>query len=369
MLLGTGMLTLTVLAAPAAATESQSLYCIDEVDNPPIQTFTVPSGISQLQMTVHGAHGGNPDHGGQGGYAGMVQATFAVGPSGPLRPGQQLDVWVGCYGDEPVGAGYGGAKGSGDHDGATGGGGSAIFDHASQATYVVAGGGGGGGGSASEGGGDGGDGGAEPQAGEGGHGDGGGDGGCAQCQPPGEVNGLAGGSPSGPIPAGGGGGGGGGYTGGGGGTAGQGDLDNSGGGGGGGAGESFVASAATSVAQATSQLADDGLVGFYWNDSQARDPDGDGVPNAHDRCRHSILDDTVLLGRCDSRAANDLKVDGCTITDRIVRIAQRTDTRTQFLRQTRRLAAQLRQAEDITRVERRAIMQCVHKVNVAKLRQ
>jgi hypothetical protein len=130
-----------------------------------------------------------------------------------------------------------------------------------------------------------------------------------------------------------------------------------------------VASSATSVAQATSQLADDGFVGFYWSDSQARDPDGDGVPNAHDRCRHSALEDTIALGRCDSRAVNDLKVDGCTITDRIVRIAEHTDTRTQFLRQARKLTAQLHQSADITRAERRAIMQCVHKVNVAKLRR
>jgi hypothetical protein len=92
-------------AHPAAATDSQAFYCIDDIDNPPIQPFTVASGIAQLEVVLHGAHGSYPGSGALGGFGGYVQATFAVSPDGPLKPGQVLDVWVGCSGDKPVGYG------------------------------------------------------------------------------------------------------------------------------------------------------------------------------------------------------------------------------------------------------------------------
>ena len=158
-------------AHPAAATDSQAFYCIEDVDNPPIQSFTVPSGISQLQLNVQAAHGSTPGLGESGGFGGAVSAVFSVSPDGPIKPGQTLDVWVGCYDEEPVGFGYGGSKGVAQSalagDGGYGGGGSAVIDPVTQLPLLVAGGGGGGGGAGSKGAaGAGGNGGPNPQPGQ-----------------------------------------------------------------------------------------------------------------------------------------------------------------------------------------------------------
>lgn len=352
------------------AAQSQAFHCIDDVDNPPIQQFTVPQNVSEIMFLVQGAHGQNPEgDSGQGGFGGSVQATFAVSPQGPLKPGQSLDVWVGCHlGEAPRGYGNGGGKGVADDpfssDGGPGGGGSAVIDRTSQAPLVVAGGGGGGGGGSFADGGNGGNGGPVAGPGNDGHSGTGGDGGCANCQAVGEIDGLDGGGASARHMSGAGGGGGGGYTGGGGGKGGG----FTGGGGGGGAGSSYIASSAAEVTQTTSQLATDGLVTITWL-GPFRDADLDGVPSPHDRCRHSALDDTVVLGRCKSGAINDLDVDGCTITDRIVRIARYSDTRGEFLERVRKVAGALRLAKIITREERRAIQRCAASANFAKLRR
>src|SRR5688572_27098778 len=90
-----------LLGQPAAAQQSQAFYCINDVYNPPIQPFVVPQRISELQVLVQGAHGGTPEgDGGKGGIGGSVQATFAVTPQGPLKPGRALEVWVGCHSGE-----------------------------------------------------------------------------------------------------------------------------------------------------------------------------------------------------------------------------------------------------------------------------
>jgi len=355
-------------AYPAAATDSQAFYCITPSDNPPIQTFVVPQGISQLQVVVQGAHGGNPGSGAEGGFGGLSQATFAVSAGGPLVPGQPLDVWVGCFGDDPQGYGFGGAKGRAPFptagDGGPGGGGSAIIVRSTQAPLLVAGGGGGGGGSSGGSGGVGGSGGSTPQPGQDGSGGGGADGGCGGCLGPGEINGLDGSNGDFAGGEGGGGGGGGGYTGGSGGDSGG----YFGGGGGGGAGSSYADPSAQYVTLTTSQLGQNGMVAFSWGGT-LRDVDQDGVPDRYDRCRRSRLTETVVLGRCDSRAGNDLDVSGCTVTDRILKIARYSDTRSEFLHRVGVLGRELYQTHFITRAERRAIQRCAHKVNVANLRR
>jgi hypothetical protein len=45
--------------------------------------------------------------------------------------------------------------------------------------------------------------------------------------------------------------------------------------------------------------------------------DADGVPDGVDSCIGSDTRPTVILGRCNSRAQNDLMVDGCTVSDRL----------------------------------------------------
>lgn len=371
--LGLGILMLGACAAPASATQSQAFYCIDEVDNPPAQPFTVPQGVAELQIILQGAHGGNAASGVPGGFGGLVQATFAIGPTGPLRPGQALEVWVGCYaGENPRGYGNGGGKGVANDpladDGRPGGGGSAVIDRATEAPLVVAGGGGGGGGTANSRGGSGGSGGAVPEPGQDGSsflGSSGGRGGCVKCQGEGEIDGLDGGGSSTFHAGGGGGGGGGGYPGGGG---GEGGNDNGTGGGGGGAGASYVVSTAAESQQDTSNLAQDGAVLILWGGT-LRDTDRDGVPNRHDRCRRSDLAATVRLGWCDTRARNDLDVDGCTIADRIARITRYAKTEDQFVRRITRLWRDLTEEEFLTPVERRAFRRCASKVKVSEILQ
>ena len=45
--------------------------------------------------------------------------------------------------------------------------------------------------------------------------------------------------------------------------------------------------------------------------------DGDGVPDGTDACIGSDTRASVVLGRCDSKAGNDLLADGCSVSDRL----------------------------------------------------
>jgi hypothetical protein len=203
-------------------------------------------------------------------------------------------------------------------------------DHATQVPLLVAGGGGGGTGGSSPG--TGGDGGPVPQPGEDGGAGTGGDGGCAACQGSGWLNGGNG----------------------------EGSSFTSGG------GSSYVAPSAGAATQATSQLARNGLVTLSWNGSFL-DADADGVPDAHDRFRGSDLSPTVVLGRCDTRAGNDLDVDNCTHTDRVAAIAAGTKSRDAFVRRIARLWHDLNEHQFFTPAERKAIRRCAAKVGLARL--
>jgi hypothetical protein len=91
------------------------------------------------------------------------------------------------------------------------------------------------------------------------------------------------------------------------------------------------------------------------------------MPDAHDRCRRSDRTPTLKLGRCDTRALNDLDVDGCTIADRLARIAAHANTRDQLVRRVLRLWRDLDERGSFTPAERGAIRRCVAKVDLAKL--
>ena len=197
-----------LLGDPAAGQELQAFYCMVSDGSLVVQNFVVPQGISALQVVGQGAHGGNPGKGAAGGYGGYVQATFAVSSAGFLKPGQTLDVYVGCSLEPPVGYGNGGAKGVANSpfagDGGSGGGGSAILIETPQTRteLIVA---------AAVG--------AAavraaarrrgrkrrcPQPGASGRGGTGGDGGCANCDGPIGIGGLDGGGTSAATIAGGG---------------------------------------------------------------------------------------------------------------------------------------------------------------------
>lgn len=109
------------------------------------QTFVVPPGVTQLQVTAKGASGGIYEDGHDDSYygkGGKVSATLAV------TPGQVLRLYVGGRGQWAYGD-YGGFNGGGDHfypyAGATGGGASDIrIGGASLSNRVLVAGGGGG---------------------------------------------------------------------------------------------------------------------------------------------------------------------------------------------------------------------------------
>ena len=51
--------------------------------------------------------------------------------------------------------------------------------------------------------------------------------------------------------------------------------------------------------------------------TQDNDTDNDGVPDAEDNCPESTLDETIIIGKCDSGVINQRFDDGCTMSDLI----------------------------------------------------
>ena len=51
--------------------------------------------------------------------------------------------------------------------------------------------------------------------------------------------------------------------------------------------------------------------------TQDNDTDSDGVPDAEDNCPESNLDETIIIGKCDSGVINQRFEDGCTMSDLI----------------------------------------------------
>ncbi len=199
-----------------------------------MQTFTVPACITNLQVTLYGAEGGqrNSQPGGQGG---MVSGDLAV------SPGQLVYVYVGGRGANQQTAGWnGGGIGDFQAGGEAGGGGGASdlrLNGTNLSDRVAVAGGGGGSGwnrAGGQGGGSTGGAGQGPYPGQGGTQSAGGAQGVDLCNnqtsAPG-ILGQGGNGASGGCGSGGGGGGGGGYYGGGGGGTNNPDLGSGGGGG------------------------------------------------------------------------------------------------------------------------------------------
>jgi large repetitive protein len=255
------------------------------------QTFVVPGGVNQLNVTVLGASGGSTEnsYGSLGGNGGRVKATI------PVTPGEKLAIFVGGMGARIAGGfnggepgGIGNASGSGVVDGNGGGGASDIRVGGDQLSdrIIIAGGGGGGGGEGDYGQGNGGNGGGKIGAaglyggyksdgygGTGGTQSAGGDGGegghlrgygRGSAGHPGAL-GLGGNGGGKSSDGGGGGGGGGGYYGGGGAGAGSHAASGIGGGGGGGGGSSFFEPSATHVKSLQGKApAGNGQITIFW---------------------------------------------------------------------------------------------------------
>ena len=132
------------LALPAAATAVTQTFSFTGTS----QTFTVPTGVTQITVEVLGAQGGLAQDGTAGGLGGRGTATIAV------TPGEVLQVNVGGQGGtgNPAAGGFngGGAGGTGSSANSGGGGGGGASDVRRGGTglaarIVIAGGGGGGG--------------------------------------------------------------------------------------------------------------------------------------------------------------------------------------------------------------------------------
>jgi hypothetical protein len=257
------------------------------------QTFTVPSGVTEIKVIAAGASGSGSEaisgqEASQGGHGGRLTATI------PVIAGEKLAVFVGGEGGTTAGGFNGGGSGGGvsGSGGKAGGGGGASDVRANgdnvRDRVLVAGGGGGGGGPSvfygtgsggSGGGTNGGSGSGDCYAGgadgcgggggtqtAGGAGGAGGDrGGQAAAGDSGTLGrGGAGGEVKASEAGGGGGGGGGGYYGGGGGGAGSVSTSGGGGGGGGGGGSAYAEKTAKHVKDVAGVQSGNGQVVISW---------------------------------------------------------------------------------------------------------
>jgi hypothetical protein len=141
-----GLLAAFLLPATAGA-EPSGETIIQPGD--PFQIFIVPAGVHDLSITARGASGGQVRKTGASGHGAIVSGGFAV------TPGEWLSVVVA---EGEYGYGFGGEHGKvagSAHDGAYGGGASAVESNFTP--FLIAGGGGGGGGDNNAIGGEGGD--------------------------------------------------------------------------------------------------------------------------------------------------------------------------------------------------------------------
>lgn len=84
--------------------------------------------------------------------------------------------------------------------------------------------------------------------------------------------------------------------------------------------------------------------------------DADGVPDGKDSCIGSNTAPTVILGRCDSRATNDVMTDGCSVSDRL---DECTDTRLdRYVACIAKKSDELARKKVITRREELGILFC-----------
>ena len=111
-----------------------------------MQTFTVPDGVTSINIQAFGAQGGDGSGGtggatgGAGGKGGMVQGDLAV------TPGQVINLFIGGAGATPAGGYNGGANGGTQNSGGGGGATDIRVGGTADANRVLTAGGGGGGG-------------------------------------------------------------------------------------------------------------------------------------------------------------------------------------------------------------------------------
>ena len=103
------------------------------------------------------------------------------------------------------------------------------------------------------------------------------------------------------------------------------------------------------------------LTGLITDMQVVSDSDGDGVPDTEDACVNSDLRETVVIGEKDSKVANILFEDGCTISDMIAVIAEASDNNRTFRKALRKLLRALEKADEISKKDKKAIEKTARK--------
>ncbi len=112
------------------------------------QTFTVPAGVSSINITTLGAEGGAGATGGDGATGGAGGRGSRATGTLAVTPGQVLTIFVGGAGGAPTAGFNGGGTGGNANSGGGGGASDVRFPGASSADRILVAGGGGGGGRA-----------------------------------------------------------------------------------------------------------------------------------------------------------------------------------------------------------------------------
>ncbi|MBL7701932.1 MAG: proprotein convertase P-domain-containing protein, partial [Ferruginibacter sp.] len=112
------------------------------------QTFTVPAGVTSLNITTLGAQGGSGATGGNGATGGVGGLGSRATGTLAVTPGQVLTIFVGGQGGAPTSGFNGGGTGGNANSGGGGGASDVRFPGATSADRILVAGGGGGGGRA-----------------------------------------------------------------------------------------------------------------------------------------------------------------------------------------------------------------------------
>ena len=133
-------------ATPAAKyTKTWLSPCTDSLGNPTYCTWTVPSGVTVISVTLAGGNGGGYGYGNSSGFV-----YFAAGGIGDelsdqllnVSPGETLNIYVGQDGNgDGGGFGYGGGGGGGNpglYSGGAGGGGSSAVVNPNTVQVIMA---------------------------------------------------------------------------------------------------------------------------------------------------------------------------------------------------------------------------------------
>lgn len=93
------------------------------------------------------------------------------------------------------------------------------------------------------------------------------------------------------------------------------------------------------------------------------DADSDGVPDSEDDCAGSDLNETIVIGECETGITNELFEDGCSVLDLIGECLAGASNHGEYVRCVGALARDWRQAGLITYLERVSIIRCVARSN------